>query len=488
MTLRRFERAGVLAIEPSALGLEFLIAGPAEPFELRGTTAIVDVKGPLTFEPGIFSCSYRDVRSRVERALASEATTVVLRFSSPGGDVWGSFDTARALRAAATASGKRLVAFVEGQACSAAYALACVCDEIVSSDTAVIGSIGVIACSVEMSEANARAGLRFSVLTSGARKADGHPAVPVTDETLGAMQSTVDAMAAVFFAHVAKHRADCPDPQALEASTYVGAAAIEPGLADRIATFDELLAELNSGVEAPSNKDSENASDTGGGVTHSAMAKKASDPVREALVAAIGDDSDKAKCNRAKRALEAYDNEEKPEASEDADEPAPEPKPEPKPDAAAQASDDEEKKPEAAADEDKPGAKAVSASELAKAVADELGARAKAEAVATAAAQARAELYSAYALPEGNALRAKLDGLSVKDATEILASFPKPKAPFANPHVAQPRAVQGSGQSAPATDPAAKAALDRAFNVNSCAPHVKHDGQTSVFSVVKGDQ
>lgn len=468
----RYDRTGLLALDPQALGLEFLIGGKAEGPELLadGAVAVVDVSGPLTFDSWIFQ-SYGQVRDSVIAALGSEASTVVLRINSPGGDVWGSFDCARAIRAAADAAGKKLIAWVPGQACSAAYALAAACDSIIVSDTAVVGSIGVIAVACEMSAANERAGVKFSVITSGERKADGHPAIPVTDGALAAMRQSVDAMAAVFFEHVHARRG--LDPQPLEASTFVGGAAIVAGLADGVSSFEALIGDLASGAEIPS-----------GGAMGVPMAKSSKDATRSAILEAIADDSDKEKCQRAKRALAAWDGDE-PESEGDA--------PPPKDEEEKPAEASEEEKPEAAAadEKEKPAAVAAvaaqvpTAAEVAKLVAEELDRKAKADAVRAEAARTADAFYASRPdlSPE---LVKRLRAMPLETAQAVAAAIPLPDGSFSNPLVVSPKATVGKGLesgSSNSNDPDLKAAFSR----GEIKATVKQSARASTFSLVGDD-
>jgi ClpP class serine protease len=481
---RRFEQAGLLMIDPAALGLEFAVFSPApEPFERcgdDGSIAVIGVTGPLMFVPGMWS-DYGWIRRAVEAACADEGIkAIVLRANTPGGDVWGCFDAARAIRAAADRAEKRLVSFVESQACSAGYALACIADEVVMADTGVAGSIGVIATSTEFSAANERMGVRFSVITSGARKADGHPAVPITDEALAAMQGSVDAMARIFFTHVAVHRG--VDAQPLQAATFVGEAAVGAGLADRVLSFDALIGELVSG-EASSGEL---------GITSASMAK-AKDPIRDALVAGIADNSDKAKCARAKKALAAYDEENDPEAEGDEPEPKDEPKPdpskaadpEPKPDASKAA--DEEPKPDASAPAARAAAPAAStpAVDVAAIVTQAVTAALAKERSDAAASKERAELYSAHAV--NDQFKAQLDPLPLETVKGILANVPK-AAGFKNPHVPKASApVVGQGQPEGAGQiDEGTAALDAAFGRTEIKPTVTRTAHATVLSFAGG--
>jgi ClpP class serine protease len=237
-TRARFVPYGSLALDPQAFGLEFTVpAQPAEPFERRGDVAIVKVSGPLSYTGGLFT-SYAQVLARVEAALASDASAVVLHLDTPGGDVAGAFDTANALRAHAAA--RRLIAYSDSQACSAGYALACGCDRIVVTATATLGSIGVIAATPEASQAEKAAGVTWTLVTSGARKADGNVHTPLTDEGRDAIQLNVDDQASVFFDLVREARGI--NAAELEGASFVGARAKAKGLADAVMSLDDLCA------------------------------------------------------------------------------------------------------------------------------------------------------------------------------------------------------------------------------------------------------
>lgn len=249
----KFEKRGLLAMRADLWGMLFEVAEPGEPFELRGDVAIVTIDGPLTHHAEWFWDSYDGIRERFEEACASPAGTVLLRINSPGGDVSGCYETSRALRSMAAAAGKRLVAFADGTAASAAYALACSAEAIYVSETSAVGSIGCICTIVDEVELDKKIGLNFAVISSGARKADGNPHVAISDDARASYQSQVDSLADLFFALVASSRPmGAAAAKALEAGVFFGAHAVQLGLADEVRTFDELLALLASGQASAS--------------------------------------------------------------------------------------------------------------------------------------------------------------------------------------------------------------------------------------------
>jgi signal peptide peptidase SppA len=269
-------------------------------FEVKGRVAVVDVRGPLSHHDEGWGDSYDGLKHRVLEAMTADVDAVLLSIDSPGGMVSGCFDCADELRWIADASGKALVAYVDGCSTSAAYALACSADEIVIPAAGLSGSVGVIHAVREFSAADKSTGVGVTVIKSGARKADGNPDEPLSDAGAVELQRIVDAQAAVFFELVARRRKLSPDAVAAwEGKIFVGIEAVAAGLADSVATEDQLLARLNGEAgavsEAPKGQENRDMD---------------LEEMKKALAAlAEGEDQDMAK--RAKSALAALDEERK---------------------------------------------------------------------------------------------------------------------------------------------------------------------------------
>jgi hypothetical protein len=91
---------------------------------------------------------------------------------------------------------------------------------------------------------NERIGLRVEVIASGKQKTDGHPDVPITSASLARLRERTLALNALFVAQVAEARGLTTQAILdLEAGVFLGAGAIEAGLADRLATLEETIAE-----------------------------------------------------------------------------------------------------------------------------------------------------------------------------------------------------------------------------------------------------
>ena len=305
MTARhRYDRQGFLALDPKAFMEMFVEASQSENIATSDAT-IVEIMGPLEHHSGWFCDSYDAIGDRVSAACQAAPQTIILKIDSPGGDVSGCFDTAREIKAKCAAAGKTLIAYVDGSTCSAAYALACAASTIVIPEGGIAGSIGVISTRVDVSGMDTQMGVKFSLITSGARKADGHPHTVMSDAELASSQTLVDALAGVFFQLVADSRPmSVADVKALQANVFHGADAVAKGLADKVQSFDELLASLAAGADtgAVMADDKENDMDT----------------ARAALEKAAKSE-DEAEAKRAKKALAAMDASD--EGEPDGDEP-----------------------------------------------------------------------------------------------------------------------------------------------------------------------
>lgn len=306
----RFEPRGLLALAPQAYGQTYesvVVDTPPPPVP---TVAIVSIRGPLMHHPQPWGRDntpppdcYDDIRCRVAYALNTDAQCVILAIDSPGGLVNGCFETARTIKAMAAAAGKLLYAYIDGQCCSAAYALACACSMIFAPETAIVGSIGVLDCMVDATKADGQLGLKFQLISSGARKTDGNVHTVMTDEAIAAAQARVDDLAAFFFAFVADNRngLSVDDVRALQAETFTGSRALSLQLVDGVLTLDSLVASLTanpSGIQ---------------------MAKY-DDSMAALMAEADGDDPKKA--TRAKKALAAMfaadaDGDDKPKPKDD---------------------------------------------------------------------------------------------------------------------------------------------------------------------------
>lgn len=227
-----------------------------KPYEMRGDVAVVRVEGPLAQRGWWCFEGYDSVERKLGAALDdAEVRAVVFAINSPGGTAAGCFEAVRSMRARVEASGKRVVAYSDEMAFSGGFALACVADEIVVPETGGVGSVGVIAGLQSYARALEKEGVDVRVITDGAEKADGHPALPISAEVEARVQQRVIELGDVFRRWVSSRRPlDAAAVKALEAGVFYGPRAVASRLADRVASLADVVASLRPTAPASTSR------------------------------------------------------------------------------------------------------------------------------------------------------------------------------------------------------------------------------------------
>jgi len=190
--------------------------------------------------------SYEGFAEQLERAAADdEVRAIALDVNTPGGEAGGMIETARKVRE--IAQRKPVHAVVNSLAASAGYGLVSGASEIIATESASLGSIGVVFVHFDRSKYLEERGVRATVLHAGKRKVDGHPFAPLEGDALANLQSRIDYLMDQFVGLVSDHRGLSADAvRAMEANVFPAPVAVEMGLADRIGTMAGLVADLNS--------------------------------------------------------------------------------------------------------------------------------------------------------------------------------------------------------------------------------------------------
>ncbi|MGI4850451.1 MAG: S49 family peptidase [Janthinobacterium lividum] len=226
-------------------------AGLYRPYSLLGGVAIIPIEGTLvmklgTMRPFSGMCGYDGVRACLQQALSDpQVRAILLDVDSPGGEVAGCFDLADAIYSAR--GEKPLWGIADEMAYSAAYALISSCDRVLTTRTGGVGSVGVIAMHVDMSQALSKAGLTPTLLTYGDQKADGTETAPLPADVKDRFMVDINAMGELFVETVARNR---NMPASLvrdtQAGTFMGAAGVTVGFADAVTTPQAALAALQA--------------------------------------------------------------------------------------------------------------------------------------------------------------------------------------------------------------------------------------------------
>lgn len=189
---------------------------------------------------------------------------IVLDVDSPGGQVSGVPELADKIY---QARGKKpVVAVANHMMASAAYWIASAVDRIYVSPSADIGSIGVFAAHQDISKKLENDGVKVTLIKAGKHKAEGNPYQPLTEEAAANIQASVDEVYEKFTAAVARHRGVSLDDVKSgfgEGRVVSAEQALQMGMADEIATLDDVIQMLFSG-QLPSSEDVEaNSTDAG---------------------------------------------------------------------------------------------------------------------------------------------------------------------------------------------------------------------------------
>lgn len=242
----------LMAIEPSAITRAWFFDDDEEDdFEhttpaalLAQGVAVVQIDGPLVQRGSWYWDGYEAIFERFSRAaLDQRVRAIVLRINSPGGHAAGCFEMVRQMRAVAEEAGKPVLAYADERACSAAYAIACVADEIWLPPSGQVGSVGVIATYYDETRALELEGVRAVVLASGKYKADGSRDVPITEEMIQRLRRPVDQLAAQFGAWVgSRRRLTASAVLSQEAAVWMGEEALSAKLADKVGSLSDCLA------------------------------------------------------------------------------------------------------------------------------------------------------------------------------------------------------------------------------------------------------
>ncbi|WP_454626936.1 S49 family peptidase [Bradyrhizobium cenepequi] len=230
-------------------------------YKISNGVAVVPVLGSLVNRGAWIGAnsgmtSYEGLAFQISDAASNpKVKSILLDMDSPGGEAVGAFEIADKVRTAAKS--KDVVAFVNGMAASAAYAIASAATRIVSVPSGVSGSIGVVLMHADYSNALYKEGIKPTLIHAGAHKVDGNPYEPLSESVKADLKAEVDQFYSLFVSSVAQGRKGRMTEKSIrgtEARTYIGQAAVDAGLVDAIGSFESVLADLSkSGTARNSN-------------------------------------------------------------------------------------------------------------------------------------------------------------------------------------------------------------------------------------------
>jgi len=166
---------------------------------------------------------------------------ILLDMDTPGGEAAGAFEVPALIRE--IRKKKPVFAYVNDMAASAGYLIASAANEIWTTRTGILGSIGAVIVHYDHAARLESEGIKPTVLRAGKRKADVTPFGPLPKDVRERLQGELDTMREHFIEAVVigRPKMKAEDVRATEAGVFMGESAIEIGLADGIASFDRVL-------------------------------------------------------------------------------------------------------------------------------------------------------------------------------------------------------------------------------------------------------
>lgn len=215
---------------------------------VRDGIAIIPVSGPLFRYANLMTMvcgatSYEILAKDFNKALNDPSIrAIVLDIDSPGGEVNGCSELADMIFNAR--GQKPIIAYASGACCSGAYWIASSCDAIKATDTAILGSIGVV--SIYKKDEDKKC---IEIVSS--QSPNKRPNLE-TDEGKAKIQTRIDDLAEVFINKIARNRNISSDEVVSNfggGDVFVGKAAVRNGLADSLTSFEEVLSDLDFNIK-----------------------------------------------------------------------------------------------------------------------------------------------------------------------------------------------------------------------------------------------
>ena len=215
--------------------------------ERRGSVAVVPINGPIFRYANLFTefsgaTSLGVLSTDFQKAIEDDSVKSLLLWpDTPGGQVNGTNEFSAMIHRA----GKPVWTYVGGTAASAGYWAISGSQQIIIDETAILGSIGVVATIRDDSKARRDAGIEHIEIVSSAspnKRVD-----PKTEEGRKHILAEVDALAEVMIAKIALHRGVTVEKVKSgfgRGGVLVGAAAVDAGMADRLGSFEDVIEEM----------------------------------------------------------------------------------------------------------------------------------------------------------------------------------------------------------------------------------------------------
>lgn len=257
LVLHRYEKALVKGEEQIGLFQRPLTSRKDQVKVLQSTTGettlgLIPIKGSLTYEESGWEglcgmSSYENIQGQAEYLIkVQKVNELILEVNSGGGQAYGCFEAAQAVRSLADKNNIKITTYVDGVAYSGGYAWAAIADELVVNPMGRVGSIGVVLPLTNTAKKDKMEGIKRIYITSGKSKVPFDKEGNFTEEALNEYQKSSQVIYDEFVSHVAEMRGI--ERQAVidtEAKTFSSSDALSLNLIDSIMTKEQFYNHIN---------------------------------------------------------------------------------------------------------------------------------------------------------------------------------------------------------------------------------------------------
>jgi len=219
--------------------------------EVRESVGIIPVEGPIFnksagwFDQRFGFSSYEEMKMAfIEANTDPNIQAIVFQANSPGGEAAGMVDFVDYIH---ENKSKPVYAIIDDAAYSAAYGVVSSADEIFTTRSGGVGSVGTIIQHVDFSKADEKNGYTVTEVYAGAEKTLFSPNKPLSEKAKERLQEMVDSHYLDFVGAVAKgRRMESGDVVKTQARTFKGQEGVTAGFADKVMSVDDAFLYIKS--------------------------------------------------------------------------------------------------------------------------------------------------------------------------------------------------------------------------------------------------
>ena len=207
---------------------------------------VLSVEGTLTckttgWEALCGGGSYETLVADMKQYASDGLKTVYMIVDSGGGEAYRCISTSRELRKIADDNDMKLIGYVDGSACSAAYALLTSCHEAIANPDSHIGSVGAVSTLVNDTGALEKQGYKRHFITAGKSKVPFDEDGEFKSEFLEERQKSINNAYEKFVSLVNENRPtlSLDAIYSTEAKVFIAEEALSLGLVDKLMEVSE---------------------------------------------------------------------------------------------------------------------------------------------------------------------------------------------------------------------------------------------------------